>query len=76
MELKDDMKLVEESAEKGGASEFIGKLKLGYETVLDPMNDPYAYNQWKQPDHAVFERMRALDRKTDISGGERQRLAA
>ncbi|KAH6902078.1 P-loop containing nucleoside triphosphate hydrolase protein [Coprinopsis sp. MPI-PUGE-AT-0042] len=71
-ELKDDIQLIEDSAERGGAAEFISKLKSGYDTMLNPMTMTYAINEWKQPDHPVLKRMGDLDQAIDISGGERQ----
>ncbi|KAH6902076.1 P-loop containing nucleoside triphosphate hydrolase protein [Coprinopsis sp. MPI-PUGE-AT-0042] len=75
-DLKDEMQLIEEAAEKGGAAEFIGKLKSGYDTMLNPMVLAFPYNEWREPDHPILKKMEDLEKIVDISGGERQRLVA
>jgi ABC-type multidrug transport system fused ATPase/permease subunit len=76
VELRDEMELIQQSAEKGGAWDFIRKLKSGYDTMLDPMTLQQPVREWRQPDHPVFKKMKELDQHLDISGGERQRLVA
>ena len=66
-----------EAAEEGGASGFIQKLSKGIETVLDPRIETCRLNlNANNKDHPVFQEMEKFQKKIDISGGERQRIAA
>ncbi|KAG5636718.1 hypothetical protein H0H81_007085 [Sphagnurus paluster] len=71
-----DSALVAAAAEQGGAAVFIGKLPKGMGTLLDPQNQAYPMNIPSDPDHPLRKQMDALSKKTDISGGEKQRLVA
>ncbi|KAH8114590.1 P-loop containing nucleoside triphosphate hydrolase protein [Phellopilus nigrolimitatus] len=64
-----------DAARQGGAADFIMKLEKGMETVLHPVK----LSTTNFPDETVADLKSLLDeeeRTTDISGGERQRLAA
>lgn len=63
----DNMKKVHEAAKLGGAAGFIGKLPLGYKEVLHPM---------PPPDGPLKRFAQDIEQTKEISGGEKQRLAA
>ena len=67
---------VKEAAEQGGAAEFIKKLEDGMDTILDPMNDVWEMNVPDDKDHPLQKQKAKLEKKLDISGGERQRIVA
>jgi ABC-type multidrug transport system fused ATPase/permease subunit len=75
-ECMSDVDMVSKAAEKGGASEFIAKLTDGLKTILDPSNVTYNINVPSDPEHPLHKKMEALEKKIDISGGERQRVVA
>ncbi|KAF9458572.1 P-loop containing nucleoside triphosphate hydrolase protein [Collybia nuda] len=75
-ECSSNMDLVLKAAEQGGSSEFIKKLKDGFDTILDPQNLTYNINVPSDPDHPLHKKMEALEKNIDISGGERQRVVA
>lgn len=75
-ECSSDTAMVLKASENGGASTFITKLKDGLQTILEPQNDTYSINVPSDPDHPLHKKMQALDKKIDISGGERQRVVA
>ena len=68
--------LVAQAAELGGASEFIGKLEKGLQTVLDPDYDVHRINVPSDPEHPLQKKAHRLQKELDISGGERQRVIA
>ncbi|KAF9458587.1 P-loop containing nucleoside triphosphate hydrolase protein [Collybia nuda] len=68
--------MVSKAAESGGATGFINKLADGFNTILDPHNTTYSINVPSDPDNALRKKMEALEKRIDISGGERQRLVA
>lgn len=72
----EDASMVAKAAELGGASEFIAKLADGLDTVLDPLNDVFNINVPDDPKHPLQKQKAKLEKRIDISGGERQRLVA
>ena len=68
--------MIIEAAKEGGALEFIQKLNKGIDTVLDPLIEVFSLNLYRNTTHPLYEEMAKLEKKTDISGGERQRVAA
>ncbi|KAJ6556272.1 P-loop containing nucleoside triphosphate hydrolase protein [Mycena capillaripes] len=70
----DDMKMVLEAAEAGGASEVIKKLKDGVQTILAPVQTAYGnqIDKYKKL-QSILE---TLEQQAEVSGGERQRLVA
>ena len=69
--------MIIESAKEGGAFELIQKLNKGIDTVLDPLIDIWVMNLCrKNRTHPLYEEMEKLEMKIDVSGGERQRIAA
>jgi hypothetical protein len=68
--------MVAQAAELGGASEFIGKLEEGLQTVLEPNRDLYRINVPSDPEHPLQKKIQTLEKELDISGGERQRVIA
>ena len=62
--------------QKGGAEDFVSKLEHGLDTILDPVS---GLSESYFPDEPVAKLKAILSEKTkslDISGGEKQRLAA
>jgi ABC-type lipoprotein export system ATPase subunit len=70
------MELVKGAAEKGGASRFIEKMEKGFETELDPRIVVMANKLEHHPDHPLQAEKKKIRKKSDISGGERQRVVA
>ncbi|RXW11362.1 hypothetical protein EST38_g14494, partial [Candolleomyces aberdarensis] len=70
------MELVKGAAEKGGARRFIEKMENGFETELDPRIVIMANRLEHHPDHPLQEEKKKIRKKSDISGGERQRVVA
>ena len=68
--------MITEAAKEGGALELIQKLDKGMDTVLDPLLNVFALNLYRNNTHPLYEEMEKLDKKIDVSGGERQRVAA
>ncbi|KAF5309787.1 hypothetical protein D9611_013620 [Ephemerocybe angulata] len=72
--LMDNLDVIKDSAEKGGAKEFIEKLDKGFDTVIHPM---VAANKLEhQPDHPLQEEKKKISKKSNISGGEQWRVIA
>jgi ABC-type multidrug transport system fused ATPase/permease subunit len=76
LELVDDMSLIENAAERGGAAGFISKLDTGYGTVLSPPCPTVMLNLHGDPNHPLHKEVEKLPKQTNISGGETQRLIA
>jgi ABC-type multidrug transport system fused ATPase/permease subunit len=68
--------MIIEAAKEGGALDFIQKLNKGIDTVLDPLVRVFAQNLYRNKGHPLHEEMEKLDKKIEVSGGERQRVAA
>ena len=68
--------MIIEAAKEGGALKFIQKLNKGMDTVLDPLQDIFSTNLYRNKTHPLYEEMENLEKKVDVSGGERQRVAA
>ncbi|KAF8803164.1 P-loop containing nucleoside triphosphate hydrolase protein [Phlegmacium glaucopus] len=71
-----DKEMIMEAAKDGGALEFMEKLNKGIDTVLDPLTNSFSWNLYRNDTHPLYEEMKKLEKKIDISGGERQRVAA
>jgi ABC-type multidrug transport system fused ATPase/permease subunit len=71
-----DKELVLEAAKEGGAFDFIQKLERGIDTVLEPFTNVLSSNLSHNKSHPLYKEMEKLDKKSDISGGERQRVIA
>ena len=67
--------MIMEAAKEGGALEFIQGLNKDIETLLDLLLKVFALNLYRNKTHPLCEEMEKLDKKIDISGGERQRIA-
>ena len=76
LSLASDMDLIEKAAEQGGAAGFISKLDTAYSTNLDPECSIISMNLQGKPDHPLQKEVDKLPKKTNISGGETQRLVA
>ncbi|KAI0086903.1 P-loop containing nucleoside triphosphate hydrolase protein [Irpex rosettiformis] len=72
----DDLDRVKEAAELGGAKSFIESLPDGYETVLKPVETAWSTRYLTVEVDALKEVMDEVERSKDVSGGEKQRLAA
>ena len=68
--------MIIEAAKEGGAFEFMQKLNKGIDTVLDPLLEVLSQNLNRNQTHPLYEEMEKLDKRIDVSGGERQRIAA
>ena len=70
--------MIIEAAKEGGAFEFIQKLNKGIDTVLDLLLEAFFQNVnlRKNKSHPLYPHWENLCKKIDISGGERQRVAA
>lgn len=73
---EDDQAMVDEAARQGGAAEFISKLEGGMDTNLDPGIECRPVNLRGNTSHPLYKEMERLRKKTEISGGEKQRIAA
>ncbi|KAJ6585143.1 P-loop containing nucleoside triphosphate hydrolase protein [Mycena capillaripes] len=71
-----DLDLIRDAAQKGGANGFISKLKQGFSTVLDPKTDQYSMHIESSGKTPLAKEAERLEKTTDISGGERQRVVA
>ena len=72
----DNKDMIMKAAKEGGAFEFIQKLNKGIDTVLDPLQNVFCWNLYRNKTHPLYEEMEKLDKKIDISGGERQIVVA
>ncbi|KAF7375311.1 Lipid A export ATP-binding/permease protein MsbA [Mycena sanguinolenta] len=69
-----DLEMVLDAAEAGGASEVIKKLKDGVQAVLDPVQTATAHHI---DDHKKLKLiLENLEQRAEVSGGEKQRLVA
>ncbi|KAF8172036.1 P-loop containing nucleoside triphosphate hydrolase protein [Mycena galopus ATCC 62051] len=66
--------LIADAARKGGANDFISKLKQGFSTVLEPNKDQYTMHVLERT--LLKEVADNLPKAIGISGGERQRVVA
>jgi len=75
-EYSQDMAMIKEAADEGGAMEFTKKLKNGLNTTLDPFIQSFHLNLYGNKSHPLYAEMEQLKKDIDISGGERQRIVA
>ena len=68
--------MILEAAKEGGALELIQKLNKGMDTVLKPLMGVHTSNLYGNWSHPLSKEMYKLDKRIDISGGERQRVVA
>ena len=68
--------MVIEAAKEGGALEFIQKLNKGLDTVLEPVVKVISSNLHRNKTHPLYGEMDKINKKIEVSGGERQRVAA
>ncbi|TFK33868.1 P-loop containing nucleoside triphosphate hydrolase protein [Crucibulum laeve] len=71
-----DTELISQAAKKGGASHLLSKLSEGMQTVLEPENNIWSRNFSGIPDHPLHQTRKNLSSNVDLSGGEKQRIAA
>ncbi|RDB16597.1 Lipid A export ATP-binding/permease protein MsbA [Hypsizygus marmoreus] len=73
----EDYEMVMESAKKGGAHDLIAGLQDGLATILEPVKTAYANCDVERDEHkALKDVLDSLEVTTQVSGGERQRVAA
>ena len=68
--------IINKAAELGGAASFISKLDEGMNAVLEPQMNFYTMNVPDEPDNLLNQEKKKLEKKLDISGGEKQRIVA
>ncbi|KAJ7781791.1 P-loop containing nucleoside triphosphate hydrolase protein [Mycena maculata] len=71
-----DTSTILDAAKKGGAEGFVSKLKQGFSTILDPQTVQYSVMVQASDKTPLSKEVEKLERTTDISGGERQRVVA
>ncbi|KAJ7491750.1 P-loop containing nucleoside triphosphate hydrolase protein [Mycena galericulata] len=72
----DDLDMVKQAAEYGGASEVISKLSDGIQTILSPVKTAQGPHLDKDKDKKLKEILESLEKQAEVSGGEKQRLVA
>ncbi|KAJ7486478.1 P-loop containing nucleoside triphosphate hydrolase protein [Mycena latifolia] len=75
-ECVDDMEMVMQAAEAGGSTEVVSKLNEGVQTVLAPINTAHGANLDKDKHRKLKQILEGLEKKAEVSGGEKQRLVA
>ncbi|KAK1229959.1 hypothetical protein PQX77_006952 [Marasmius sp. AFHP31] len=72
-----DKEKILEAAKKGGCEGILKKLDSGLDTILDPAGTQYhALVDESKKDSALAKEAKKLDKSSNVSGGERQRLVA
>ncbi|KAI5887271.1 P-loop containing nucleoside triphosphate hydrolase protein [Schizophyllum commune H4-8] len=71
-----DVDAVRAAAQAGGATACIAKLRHGLDTVLDPQTRAYGENVTEEEDDPLRQRLEALEKPIEVSGGETQRIVA
>ncbi|KAK6996658.1 lipid A export ATP-binding/permease protein MsbA [Favolaschia claudopus] len=71
-----DMDMVAQAAESGGADGVIERQKDGFDAILDPVSTARAGHLDKKKHKKLKEILEGLEKKAEVSGGERQRLVA
>ncbi|KAJ3780953.1 P-loop containing nucleoside triphosphate hydrolase protein [Lentinula aff. detonsa] len=71
-----DMGLVNKAVEMGGAQEILKKLNNGLKTVLDPLSIQYGSSVQEGDGTELAAALKQLQKKVEVSGGERQRIVA
>ena len=66
---------VKKALRLGGAEKFVKSMKRGLDTVLDPVKTTVVHSVGEM-DPELKGIVDGIETKTDISGGESQRLAA
>lgn len=64
-----------EAARLGGAEEFIRAQKDGFDTVLKPLLSAWSSSSGGRMGHVFKKRMKEINKSTDVSHGQWQRLA-
>lgn len=73
--IKDDAMILQ-AAEQGGATSCIAKMVDGTQTILDPLQTAYGCNLRDDPDDPLQKQLKKLEKKVELSGGEKQRMVA
>ncbi|KAJ8087689.1 hypothetical protein PM082_006525 [Marasmius tenuissimus] len=72
-----DKEKILEAARKGGCEGILKKLDSGLDTILDPAGRQYhALVDESKKDSALAKEAKKLEKSSNVSGGERQRLVA
>jgi ABC-type thiamine transport system ATPase subunit len=75
--LREHESALEEAATKAGARLVLERMKDKMSTVLDPLSEYYQFNVREQDkDHPLKKVLEELQRPTEVSGGEKQRIVA
>lgn len=75
--LLSDAESLREAATKAGALEVVERMKNNMDTILDPLADYYEFNVRAQDkEHPLKKVLEELQRPTEVSGGEKQRIVA
>jgi len=72
----DDDETIIEAAKKGGAWSVIKGLKDGLDTYLDATDYATSWNLQGKKEHPLYEQLEKMEKKADLSGGEKQRVVA
>jgi hypothetical protein len=54
----------------------MAKLKNGIQTSLDPHIETFHHNLYRNKTHPLYKEMEEVEKRIDISGGEKQRVVA
>lgn len=71
-----DLDMIKRAAKLGGSYDFIQKLDAGFETTLQPVRTAYMGYMSRDGDSPLKNVFDKLEKRVDVSGGERQRLVA
>ncbi|KAJ6494286.1 P-loop containing nucleoside triphosphate hydrolase protein [Mycena sanguinolenta] len=71
-----DTEMIMEAARDGGAAELLEKFKDGAETTLEPITTAFGYQLDDDKHKALKDVLTKLEKTTEVSGGEKQRLVA
>ncbi|KAJ8088054.1 hypothetical protein PM082_013605 [Marasmius tenuissimus] len=76
-EYMSDKEKILEAARKGGCEAILKKLDSGLDTILDPAGTQYhCMVDESKKESLLAKEAKKLDKSSDVSGGERQRLVA
>ncbi|KAF9033938.1 P-loop containing nucleoside triphosphate hydrolase protein [Hymenopellis radicata] len=71
-----NMDTITRAADMAGAIHCIEKLEHKFDTFLDPQNEAYGHRIPTENDHPLNVELEKLEKKKELSGGEKQRIVA
>ncbi|KAF8193957.1 P-loop containing nucleoside triphosphate hydrolase protein [Mycena galopus ATCC 62051] len=71
-----DNEMIMEAARDGGAAELLEKFKDGAQTTLEPVTTAFGYQLDDEKHKSLKDVLKKLEKTTEVSGGEKQRLVA